>query len=83
MEDIGTGMFHREAAQYFDNLDRYDTQELLAYSQAHWMLSTDVFRMATDPPQGLISNITPKDDSAVILFPVDDKSPPLCYRFLF
>ncbi|XP_005090203.1 ankyrin and armadillo repeat-containing protein [Aplysia californica] len=74
------GTLIREAASYFDNLERYDSQELLAFSMAHWMLSTDVFRLPTDQPQGLISNISPKDDAAIILFPVDDKSPPLCYR---
>ena len=71
----------REASNTFDQLERYDSQELLAFSMAHWMLSTDVFRMSTDQPQGLISNISgPKDDTAVILFPVDEQCPQLCYR---
>lgn len=72
--------YARVASTHLERFERYDSQENLSYSMAHWMLSGDVYRVPTDPPQGMVSNINPKHDLAVIMFPVDETIPPLCYR---
>lgn len=43
----------------FDSLDRYELQECLSHLQTHWMLSIDDFKIPTEPPSGLISQLTP------------------------
>lgn len=48
----------RIAASYFEKFDRYDLQELLAYSSTNWMLSSEDFRLPTDQPVGLIRSIS-------------------------
>ncbi|CAL1533328.1 unnamed protein product [Lymnaea stagnalis] len=70
----------RVATLYLDKLERYDSQELLSYSMAHWLLSNDIFRLPTEQLQGLISEMHPKDNTAVLLFPLDGTVPQLCYR---
>ncbi|KAH9489690.1 hypothetical protein Btru_037450 [Bulinus truncatus] len=70
----------RLASVYLDKLERYDSQELLSYSMAHWLLSNDIFRIPTEQLQGLISQINPQDNTTVLLFPVDETVSPLCYR---
>ncbi|RUS87780.1 hypothetical protein EGW08_004445 [Elysia chlorotica] len=72
--------YARNATTYLERFERYDSQEILSFSMAHWMLSGDVYRLPTDPPQGMVSNINPKHDLAVVLFPVDETISPLCYR---
>ena len=72
--------YARIATTYLERFERYDSQEILSYSMAHWMLSGDVYRLPTDPPQGMVSNINPKHDLAVVLFPVDESISPMCYR---
>ena len=47
----------------FDSLDRYETQECLSYLQNHWMLSIDDYKIPTEPPSGLISQLTPLKSS--------------------
>lgn len=72
----------RTASVYLDKLDRYDSQELLSCSAAHWMLSNDVFRMPTEQLQGIIAQMNPKDNTCIMLFPVDETVPQLCYRLV-
>ena len=73
----------RNAQNYIERYERYECQELLAFIQTHWMLSTEDFRFPTDPPMGLISNINPKDsNSCVILIPEEENTQPLDYREL-
>ncbi|GFO42024.1 ankyrin and armadillo repeat-containing protein-like, partial [Plakobranchus ocellatus] len=72
--------YARIATTHLERYERYDSQEILAFSMAHWMLSGDVYRLPTDPPKGMVSNINPKDDLAVVMVPVDETVPPMCYR---
>ena len=74
----------RQATSFFEKYDRYDLQELLTYSSSHWLLSNEDFRLPTDPPSGLISNISSMStDSCMILLPeVPDFQPDFDYREL-
>uniref|UniRef100_A0A2C9LDX1 Uncharacterized protein n=1 Tax=Biomphalaria glabrata TaxID=6526 RepID=A0A2C9LDX1_BIOGL len=65
---------------YLDKLERYDSQELLSSSMAHWLLSNDIFRMPTEQLMGLVSQLNPLNDTSILLFPVDESISPLCYR---
>ena len=44
----------RSAVSFFEKFERYECQEVLAYSSTHWMLSNEDFRLPTDNPMGLI-----------------------------
>ncbi|XP_067649055.1 ankyrin and armadillo repeat-containing protein-like [Haliotis asinina] len=85
-EDILAQQSARQASNYFEKFDRYDCQELLAHSSTHWMLSNEDFRLPTDPPVGLITNINPTGSNhSMILFPEDAdvaENQPLDYREL-
>ncbi|KAL8620460.1 hypothetical protein ACOMHN_048393 [Nucella lapillus] len=73
----------RSVMSYFEKFDRYECQELLAYVSSHWMLSNEDFRLPTDPPLGLISNVNlVHSNDCVLLFPEDPDLPPLDYREL-
>lgn len=74
--------FCRAAVLYLDKFERYECQELLSYSAAHWLLSSEMVRMQAEPLQGMVSTVSPKEDTAVILFPVDSEVSPLCYRYV-
>lgn len=47
----------RMAASFFEKFERYDSQECLSHTSSHWMLSTEDFRVPTEPPLGLISGM--------------------------
>lgn len=42
---------------YFEKFSRHECQELLSFVSTHWMLSTDDFKIPTEPPSGLITEI--------------------------
>lgn len=44
---------------YFERFDRYESQELLAYSSAHWMLSSEDHKTSVEPPSGIVSHLQP------------------------
>ena len=47
--------------------------ELLSHASSHWLLSTDDFKIATEPPCGLITEITNfHEHEAFILMPAED-----------
>ncbi|XP_064647682.1 ankyrin and armadillo repeat-containing protein-like isoform X2 [Lineus longissimus] len=71
-EDISSNIAARNAIGYFERYERYECQELLAYSSSHWMLSTDDFKLPTEPPSGLISAMPPiAQNSCVFMVPED------------
>ena len=47
----------RTSAAFFEKIEGYDRQELLAYQSSHWMLSLEDFKNPTDPPMGIISQM--------------------------
>lgn len=80
-EAIHYSHLQRNALNFLEKFDWYDLRELLAYQSTHWMLSTDDYRIQTDPPLGLITNINPQNsNSCVLLMPVEEDVPPLDYR---
>lgn len=82
-EAVLVGHFARQALTYFERYDRYDAQELLAFSSTHWMLSNEDFRLPTDPPMGLISNVNPQyTNHCILLLPENPSLPPIDYREL-
>ena len=63
----------RNAAAFFEKFERYDCQELLAYSSSHWLLSTDDFKCPTDPPMGIISQMGSINEfSTMLLVPEEE-----------
>ena len=70
----------RYALSFFEKYDRYDCQELLAYQSAHWLLSTDDFKVPTEPPVGIISNMLITGNNFVLMIPEDPTIPPMDYR---
>ncbi|XP_055872246.1 ankyrin and armadillo repeat-containing protein-like [Biomphalaria glabrata] len=79
-EALALQQYARVASVYLDKLERYDSQELLSSSMAHWLLSNDIFRMPTEQLMGLVSQLNPVNDTSILLFPVDESISPLCYR---
>ncbi|CAG5120159.1 unnamed protein product, partial [Candidula unifasciata] len=82
-DNVDYANFCRTASSHLEQLDRYESQELLSYTSAHWLLSNDAFKLPSLPLTGLANGVTqPKDslEPAVILFPVNSNCPPLCYR---
>ena len=77
------GTLIRSATSYFERFeDRYDCQELLGWQQSNWLLSTDEFKHPTDPPVGLINQLSPgNSNSCILLIPAEEhESLPLDYR---
>lgn len=73
----------RNAASFFEKFERYDCQELLTFISSHWMLSTDDFKVPTEPPLGLITQMAPMNEFvAMILFPEEEGIEPLDLREL-
>ncbi|XP_070211365.1 ankyrin and armadillo repeat-containing protein-like isoform X4 [Littorina saxatilis] len=82
-EAIQAAQLTRATLSYFEKFDRYDCQELLAYASTHWMLSNEDFRLPTDPPVGLISNVNLlNSNDCVVLFPDNLDLLPIDYREL-
>lgn len=80
-ESIQTALLNRAAVSYFEKFERYECQELLAYTSTHWTLSTDDFKLPTEPPAGLVSAVNPlHSNRCLILLPVKEGMTPLCYR---
>lgn len=62
----------RNMQNFFEKYERYECQELLSSSSYHWMLSSEEYRLPTDPPAGLISRMyPPSENHAVLLMPLD------------
>lgn len=72
----------REAATYFDKIERYELQETLAYSSFDWLLSTEDTRITVEPPRGLIAGIQiPSDfNNCLLLIPEEHGIEPLELR---
>ena len=71
----------RTASAHLEKFERYECQELLGYALTHWMLSTDDFKLPTEPPQGLISSMLPISGMTfALLFPYQEKLPILDMR---
>lgn len=69
------------AASFFEAFDQYDCQEIIAFYQSHWMLSSEDFKFQTDPPMGMISRLNPgNSNSCILLLPEEPDVPPLDYR---
>ena len=55
---------------FFEKYERYECQELLGCVGSNWMLSTDEFRLPTESPAGMISQLPSNiSDLCVILVP--------------
>ena len=63
----------REAMGFFEKYERYESQELLAYTASHWMLSSDDFKLPTEPATGLISQMFPISNNTVFLLVPEDQ----------
>lgn len=72
----------REAATYFDKIERYELQETLAYSSFDWLLSTEDTRITVEPPRGLIAGIQIPNDfnNCLLLIPEEHGIEPLELR---
>ncbi|KAL3832524.1 hypothetical protein ACJMK2_024159, partial [Sinanodonta woodiana] len=81
-EEVQIAALQRNAANYFERFERYESQELLGYCSTHHLLSEE-FRFPIDAPMGLYSNVLSMD-SCVILVPEEDDpaNQPLDYREL-
>ena len=66
------------SASFFEKFELHESQELLANAAAHWMLSTEDFRLPTDPPLGIITTMqTSVEPFLVLMMPVIDDDGPL------
>lgn len=58
---------------FFEKYERYECQELLGCVGSNWMLSTDEFRLPTETPSGMISQLSSTvSDLCVVLIPCPD-----------
>ena len=75
------GSAFRMASAYLEKFERYECQELLAFATSHWLLSTEDFKLPTEPPHGLASSMLPINGMTyAILLPVQEDVPPLDMR---
>lgn len=72
----------RDAATYFDKIERYELQETLAYTSFDWLLSTEDTRILVEPPRGLIAGIQiPSSfNTCLLLIPKEEGIDPLELR---
>ena len=51
------GFSQRVVASFFEKFERYECQELLGHFASHWLLSSDDYKVPTEPPSGMITQI--------------------------
>ena len=51
------GFAQRVVASFFEKFERYESQELLGHFASHWLLSSDDYKVPTEPPSGLITQL--------------------------
>ena len=74
-EGLFQSQAQRNASAFLEKYERYDLQELLAFTSTNWLLSTEDFKASTEPPPGLISSLNAiHDPNCLILIPHDSQS---------
>ncbi|CAD5114678.1 DgyrCDS3724 [Dimorphilus gyrociliatus] len=60
---------------FLSKLSQFDKYELCSQQSSHWMLSTNDFKVPTEPPLGIITSMIPiSGNSSVVLLPTLDNS---------
>ena len=71
----------RNILGFIDKYDRVEVQELLSQMNCNWLLSLEDFKLPTEHPSGLISQMTQlSEDHIFILLPYDPSIKELDYR---
>ncbi|CAH1788258.1 unnamed protein product [Owenia fusiformis] len=71
----------RQANSYFEKFERFDCQEILTQTATNWILSTDEFKLQTEPPSGLITTMPAlSNQDCLLLFPENKDVPPIDIR---
>lgn len=60
---------------FLSKLSQFDKYELCSQQSSHWLLSTNDFKVPTEPPLGIITSMMPiNGNSSVVLLPTIDNS---------
>lgn len=71
----------RNILGFIEKYDRLEVQELLSQINCHWLLPSEVYKLPTEHPSGIISQMGPiYDKDLIILLPFDSSIPDLNYR---
>jgi hypothetical protein len=63
----------RQASTFFEKFDRNECQELLSFISTHYLLSSDDFKVPTEPPLGIITGMQAIQEFCVMLLvPVEE-----------
>ena len=75
------GFAQRQAASFLEKFERSECQELLASASSHWLLSSEDFKLPTEPPDGIISHMNRISGfNFMLLMPVEEGLPMLDLR---
>lgn len=67
------GFALRHVSTFIEKFERYECQELLSFASTHFMLSTDDFKVPTEPPLGVITGMQPiQEFNVMLLMPCEE-----------